>query len=129
MAKLIKQRSHEVQELKNPESSYLFKKKQDLKFEVKVKLVTNKHKKSMEDYKELRAEDINMECYNSTFRIKNDLNLGEIIWKYCKDVHIDNTYWWHDYGFEEEERDEMGIEIEKYDPPYVQVETFEVKKY
>ncbi|GJW92284.1 putative reverse transcriptase domain-containing protein [Tanacetum coccineum] len=33
MAKLIKQRSHEVQEFKNSESSYLFKKKQDLKFE------------------------------------------------------------------------------------------------
>ncbi|GJR18159.1 hypothetical protein Tco_0966686 [Tanacetum coccineum] len=78
MAKLIKQRSHEVQEFKNSESSYLFKKKQDLKFEVKVKLVTNKHRKSREDYKELRAEDINMECYNSPFRIKNDLNLGEI---------------------------------------------------
>ncbi|GJZ19017.1 putative reverse transcriptase domain-containing protein [Tanacetum coccineum] len=31
MAKLIKQRSHEVQEFKNSESSYLFKKKQDLK--------------------------------------------------------------------------------------------------
>ncbi|GJS01246.1 retrovirus-related pol polyprotein from transposon TNT 1-94 [Tanacetum coccineum] len=56
MAKLIKQRSHEVQEFKNSESSYLFKKKQDLKFEVKVKLVTNKHRKSREDYKELRAK-------------------------------------------------------------------------
>ncbi|GJV21420.1 hypothetical protein Tco_1370440 [Tanacetum coccineum] len=31
MAKLIKQRSHKVQEFKNSESSYLFKKKQDLK--------------------------------------------------------------------------------------------------
>ncbi|GKB02474.1 putative reverse transcriptase domain-containing protein [Tanacetum coccineum] len=35
------------------------------------------------------------------------------------DVHRDSTYWWHDHGFEEEERDEMGIEIEKYDPPEV----------
>ncbi|GJU57287.1 RNA-directed DNA polymerase, eukaryota, reverse transcriptase zinc-binding domain protein [Tanacetum coccineum] len=54
--------------------------------------------------------------------------LGKI-WEYCKDVHRDSTYWWHDHEFEEEERDEKGIEIEKYDPPYVQVETFEVKKY
>ncbi|GJX05154.1 hypothetical protein Tco_0191070 [Tanacetum coccineum] len=37
------------------------------------------------------------------------------------DIHRNNTYWWHDHGFEEEERDEMGIEIEKYDPPEVQV--------
>ncbi|GKE25639.1 hypothetical protein Tco_1441023 [Tanacetum coccineum] len=48
------------------------------------------------------------------------------IWEYCKEVHRDITYWWHDHGFEEEERDEMGIEIEKYDLPKVQVETFEV---
>ncbi|GJY47756.1 hypothetical protein Tco_0436819 [Tanacetum coccineum] len=51
------------------------------------------------------------------------------IWEYCKDVHRDNTYWWHDHGFEKEEYDEMEIEIEKYDPPEVQVETFEVRKY
>ncbi|GJW13361.1 hypothetical protein Tco_0017494 [Tanacetum coccineum] len=51
------------------------------------------------------------------------------IWEYCEDVYRDNTDWWHDHGLEEEERKEMGIEIEKYDPPKVQVETFEVKKY
>ncbi|GJR69938.1 hypothetical protein Tco_0016003 [Tanacetum coccineum] len=49
------------------------------------------------------------------------------IWEYCKDVHINSTYWWHDHEFEEEERDEMGIEIEKYDPPEVKVETFKVR--
>nr|GEY01657.1 reverse transcriptase domain-containing protein [Tanacetum cinerariifolium] len=35
-------------------------------------------------------------------------------------VHRDSTYWWHDHVFEEEEHDEMGIEIEKYDPSDVQ---------
>ncbi|GKE46588.1 reverse transcriptase domain-containing protein [Tanacetum coccineum] len=47
----------------------------------------------------------------------------------ARNVHKDNTYWWHYHGLEEEERKEMGIEIEKYDPLEVQVETFEVKKY
>ncbi|GJT32806.1 hypothetical protein Tco_0923225 [Tanacetum coccineum] len=51
------------------------------------------------------------------------------IWEYCKDVNGDGTYWWHDHRFKEEEHDEMGIEIEKYKPPEVQVETFKVKKY
>nr|GEV14649.1 hypothetical protein [Tanacetum cinerariifolium] len=37
--------------------------------------------------------------------------------------------WWHDHGFKKEECDEMEIEVEKYDPPEVQVETFEVRKY
>ncbi|GJZ01055.1 hypothetical protein Tco_0519016 [Tanacetum coccineum] len=45
------------------------------------------------------------------------------------DVHRDSTYWWHDHGFEKEERNDMGIEIEKFDPPEVQVETFKVRKY
>ncbi|GJZ63129.1 reverse transcriptase domain-containing protein [Tanacetum coccineum] len=39
------------------------------------------------------------------------------IWEYCKDVHKNNTYRWHDHGFEDEERDEMGIEIEKLSHP------------
>nr|GEV63658.1 hypothetical protein [Tanacetum cinerariifolium]GEX46780.1 hypothetical protein [Tanacetum cinerariifolium] len=34
------------------------------------------------------------------------------IWEYCKDVHRDSRYWWHDHGFEDEEHDEMGIETE-----------------
>ncbi|GJW72782.1 hypothetical protein Tco_0132152 [Tanacetum coccineum] len=51
------------------------------------------------------------------------------IWEYSKDVHKDNTYRWHDHGFEKKECDEMEIEIEKYDPPEVQVKTFKVRKY
>ncbi|GKC90489.1 hypothetical protein Tco_1151138, partial [Tanacetum coccineum] len=43
------------------------------------------------------------------------------IWEYCKDVYKDSTSWWHDHGFEDEEHDEIGIEIENYDPPEVQV--------
>ncbi|GJX70256.1 reverse transcriptase domain-containing protein [Tanacetum coccineum] len=61
--------------------------------------------------------------------LKKKGHMLDKIWEYCKDVHRDSTYWWHDHGFEEEECDEMGIEIEKYDPPDVQVKTFKVKKY
>ncbi|GKA91122.1 reverse transcriptase domain-containing protein [Tanacetum coccineum] len=52
-------------------------------------------------------------------------------WTLIKVGHaeINSTYWWHDHRLEQEEPDEMGIEIETYDPPNVQVETFEVKKY
>ncbi|GJZ40300.1 putative reverse transcriptase domain-containing protein [Tanacetum coccineum] len=43
-------------------------------------------------------------------------------WTFIKVGHTDNvrkdiTYWCHDHGFEEDKRDEMGIEIEEYDPP------------
>ncbi|GJZ05379.1 hypothetical protein Tco_0538654 [Tanacetum coccineum] len=50
------------------------------------------------------------------------------IWEYCNQVHNKN-YGWHNHEFENEEREEMGIEDEDYHPPEVQVETFEVKKY
>ncbi|GKD94945.1 hypothetical protein Tco_1374782 [Tanacetum coccineum] len=53
----------------------------------------------------------------------------DYIWENCKKVHGDNTYWWHDHGLEENERQERGIDIEEYDPPEVHVETFEVKRY
>nr|GEW88390.1 hypothetical protein [Tanacetum cinerariifolium] len=44
-------------------------------------------------------------------------------------VQRGNTYWWHDYGLEENERQEIGIDIEEYNPPEVHVENFEVKRY
>ncbi|GJY04604.1 hypothetical protein Tco_0370544 [Tanacetum coccineum] len=39
----------------------------------------------------------------------------------------DNTYWWHDHGLEENERQESGLDIEEYDPLEVHVETFKIK--
>ncbi|GJS12169.1 hypothetical protein Tco_0368965 [Tanacetum coccineum] len=53
----------------------------------------------------------------------------EDIWENCKKVQGDSTYWWHDQKSEEEERRQLGIDIEEYDPPMVHVETFEVKRY
>ncbi|GKD43718.1 hypothetical protein Tco_1268363, partial [Tanacetum coccineum] len=53
----------------------------------------------------------------------------EDIWEYCEKVQGDNTNWWHDHGFEEDERQESGLDIEEYDPPKVHVKTFEVKRY
>ncbi|GJZ15988.1 hypothetical protein Tco_0551665 [Tanacetum coccineum] len=38
-------------------------------------------------------------------------------------------YRWHDEGFEEEERWECGIEKTDYEPPFVDIETFEIKRY
>ncbi|GJS06501.1 hypothetical protein Tco_0363297 [Tanacetum coccineum] len=67
--------------------------------------------------------------FNEWTLIKKKGHMIDKIWEYCKDVHRDNTYWWHEHGFEKEECDEMEIEVEKYDPLDVQVETFKVRKY
>ncbi|GJZ71431.1 hypothetical protein Tco_0635282 [Tanacetum coccineum] len=44
------------------------------------------------------------------------------IWEYCNLVHNKN-YEWHNYDFENEECEEIGIEDKDYHPPEVQVET------
>ncbi|GKA63015.1 mutator type transposase [Tanacetum coccineum] len=46
------------------------------------------------------------------------------VWEYCNQVHNKN-YEWHNYEFENEECEEIGIEDKEYHPPEVQVETFE----
>ncbi|GJZ77576.1 hypothetical protein Tco_0642248 [Tanacetum coccineum] len=85
--------------------------------------------RSFYDYKCVFDLEIDQLADEYELRIGKKGHMLDKIWEYCKDVHRNNTYWWHDHGFEEEERDEMGIKIEKYDPPKVQVETFKVKKY
>nr|GFC05882.1 hypothetical protein [Tanacetum cinerariifolium] len=39
------------------------------------------------------------------------------------------VYLWHDKGFEEEERWDSCIEKIEYEPPFVDIKTFEIKRY
>ncbi|GJW85985.1 putative reverse transcriptase domain-containing protein [Tanacetum coccineum] len=48
------------------------------------------------------------------------------IWEYCNQVHNTN-YEWHNYEFENEECEEVGIEDKDYHPPEVQVETLRLR--
>ncbi|GJW18166.1 hypothetical protein Tco_0025602 [Tanacetum coccineum] len=61
--------------------------------------------------------------------IGNKGHMLDDIWENCNKFQGDNTYWWHDHGLEENERQESGLDIEEYNPPEVHVETFEVKRY
>ncbi|GJV32595.1 phospholipase-like protein [Tanacetum coccineum] len=47
----------------------------------------------------------------------------------CENIHGDTLYQWHDDGFEEEEQWESGIEKTDYEPPFVDIETFEIKRF
>ncbi|GJR56745.1 zinc knuckle CX2CX4HX4C containing protein [Tanacetum coccineum] len=58
-------------------------------------------------------------------RVTFDMDKNDFIQK----VQGDNTYWWHDHKSEEEERKQLRIDIEEYNPPMVYVKTFEVKRY
>ncbi|GJS30111.1 hypothetical protein Tco_0490731 [Tanacetum coccineum] len=74
-------------------------------------------------------EEAKITGYNLGAGIGKKGHMLEDIWEYCEKVQGDNTNWWHDHGFEEDERQESGLDIEEYDPPKVHVKTFEVKRY
>ncbi|GKA33219.1 hypothetical protein Tco_0719586, partial [Tanacetum coccineum] len=50
------------------------------------------------------------------------------VWEKCEKYHGGTVYPWHDEGFEEEEQWESGIEKTDYEPPFVDIETFEIKR-
>ncbi|GJV60296.1 hypothetical protein Tco_1466396, partial [Tanacetum coccineum] len=41
----------------------------------------------------------------------------EDIWEDFKKLQGNNSYWWHDHGQEENERQEIGLEMKEYSPP------------
>ncbi|GJV01764.1 hypothetical protein Tco_1335333 [Tanacetum coccineum] len=98
-------------------------------FQDELRIIKNPLFRSFYDYKWVFDLEIDQLAYEYELGIGKKGHMLDKIWEYRKDFHRGCTYWWHDHGFEEEERDEMGIEIEKYDPPEVQGETFKVKKY
>ncbi|GKD05510.1 hypothetical protein Tco_1180484 [Tanacetum coccineum] len=85
--------------------------------------------KSFDDYKRMFDLEIDQLTDEYELGIGKKGHMLEDIWEYCEQVLGDNTYWWHDHGLEENERQESGLDIEEYDPPEVHVETFEVKRY
>ncbi|GJY26571.1 hypothetical protein Tco_0401297 [Tanacetum coccineum] len=82
-------------------------------------IVKNLLSRSFYDYKWVFDLEIDQLADEYELGIGKKGHMLDKIWEYCKEVHRDSTYWWHDHGFEEEEHDKMGIEIDKYDPPEV----------
>ncbi|GJT18579.1 hypothetical protein Tco_0877285 [Tanacetum coccineum] len=79
----------------------------------------NLHDRSLNDSLHVFDLEINQLANEYELEIGKKRHMLDKIWEYCEDVHRDNTYWWHDHGLEEEEPKEIGIKIEKYDPPEV----------
>ncbi|GJW78366.1 hypothetical protein Tco_0140048 [Tanacetum coccineum] len=91
-------------------------------------IVNNPTHRSFDDYK----WEFNLEIDKLTDKyevgIGKKVHILDNIWEYYNHVHNKN-YGWHNHEFENEEREEMGIENEDYHLPEVQVGNFEAKKY
>ncbi|GJW74834.1 hypothetical protein Tco_0134204 [Tanacetum coccineum] len=101
------------------------------------------HKEGLMAHYELIRADGTSKRYTSMIRLLQEIDkladeyeLGiekkghilDHIWEYCNQVHNKN-YEWHNYEFENEECEDIGIKDKEYHPLEVQVETFEVNKY
>nr|GFA83452.1 hypothetical protein [Tanacetum cinerariifolium] len=51
------------------------------------------------------------------------------VWEKCKQYHRNTLNPWYNEGFEEDELWQSGDEKTDYEPPIMDIETFEVKKY
>ncbi|GJU10874.1 reverse transcriptase domain-containing protein [Tanacetum coccineum] len=91
-------------------------------------IVNNLTHRSFDDYKWKFNLEIDKLDDEYKLGIGKNGHILDNIWENCNQVHNKN-YEWHNYEFENEECEEIGIEDKDYHPPEVQVETFEVKKY
>ncbi|GJS70176.1 hypothetical protein Tco_0703017 [Tanacetum coccineum] len=80
--------------------------------------------RSFDDYKWEFNLEINKLADEYELGIGKKGRILDHVWEYCNQVHNKN-YEWHNYKFENEECEEIGIEDKEYHPPEVQVETFE----
>ncbi|GJY64831.1 hypothetical protein Tco_0466291 [Tanacetum coccineum] len=90
--------------------------------------VNNPTHRSFDNYKCEFNLEINKLADEYELGIRKKGHILDNIWEYCNQVHNKN-YEWHNYEYENEECEEIGIEDKDYHLPEVQVETFEVKKY
>ncbi|GKB99620.1 hypothetical protein Tco_0985757 [Tanacetum coccineum] len=103
-----------------------------LEFQVEgiaMERVKDPRERSFDDYKWMFDLEVDQLADEYELGIGKKGHMLDDIWENCKKVQGDNTYWWHDQKSEEEERRELGINIEEYDPPIVYVENFKIKRY
>ncbi|GKC15610.1 hypothetical protein Tco_1012392 [Tanacetum coccineum] len=62
-------------------------------------------------------------------RIGNKGYVLDDVWEKCQQNHKKTNEAWHDKAYEDDEMWCIGDEKTDYDPPYVNIKTFEVKKY
>ncbi|GKC21198.1 hypothetical protein Tco_1023348 [Tanacetum coccineum] len=83
--------------------------------------------RSFDDYKWLFVLEIEQLDDEYELGIRKKGHILEMIWENCKNIQGKAKEWWYDYWLEEDKKLENGDK--KYDPPKVNLETFEVTRY
>ncbi|GJU21516.1 hypothetical protein Tco_0186062 [Tanacetum coccineum] len=87
------------------------------------------YSRKFDEYKKVFDNDIEQLGNKYDLRFGKKRYALDNVWEKCKKFHKDTVYPWHDERFEEEEQWESGIEKTNYEPPFVKIKTFEIKRY
>ncbi|GKC13652.1 hypothetical protein Tco_1010434 [Tanacetum coccineum] len=94
-----------------------------------AKEIGNPYSRRFDEYKRVfdnEIENLSNEC---TLRVGKRGYVLDDVWKKYEQYHKKVINSWHNEGFEEEELWRSGDEKTDYEPPFVDIKTFEVKKY
>ncbi|GKA09976.1 hypothetical protein Tco_0689409 [Tanacetum coccineum] len=94
-----------------------------------AKEIGNPYSRRFDEYKRVFDNEVENLSNEYTLRIGKKVYVLDDVWEKCKQSHKKVIGSWHDVGYEEEELWQSGDEKTDYEPPFVDVKTFEVKKY
>ncbi|GJR71810.1 hypothetical protein Tco_0084175 [Tanacetum coccineum] len=89
----------------------------DLIWDHRTHRLKDPRSRSFNDYKWMFDLEIDQLADEYELGIGKKGHMLDDIWENYKKVQRDNTYWWHDHGLEENERQETGLDMEEYAPP------------
>ncbi|GKE71340.1 hypothetical protein Tco_1529412 [Tanacetum coccineum] len=87
------------------------------------------YSRRFDEYNRVFNNDIEHLSNEYILRIRKKGYVLDDVWEKCQQNYKKTNEAWHDEAYEEDEMCRIGDEKTDYDPPYVNVKTFEVKKY
>ncbi|GJV65455.1 phospholipase-like protein [Tanacetum coccineum] len=94
-----------------------------------AKEIGNPYSRRFDEYNRVFNNEIEHLSNKYILRIGKKGYVLDDVWEKCQQSYKKPNEAWHDEGYEEDEMWRSGDEKTDYDPPYVKVKTFEVKKY
>ncbi|GJT59420.1 hypothetical protein Tco_1002953 [Tanacetum coccineum] len=94
-----------------------------------AKEIGNPYSRDFDEYNNVFNNEIEQLSNEYILRIGKKGYVLDDVWEKCQQNYKKTNEAWHDEGYEEDEMWQSGDEKTDYDPPYVNIKTFEVKKY
>ncbi|GKA22861.1 hypothetical protein Tco_0708823 [Tanacetum coccineum] len=94
-----------------------------------AKEIRNPYSGRFDEYKQVFNNKVEHLSNEYNLRIRKKGYVLDDVWEKCEQYHRIIIDPWHDKSFKEDELWRSGDEKTDYEPPYVDIKTFEVKKF